>query len=155
LVNEAVYQYDKIGLRFLTPQGWWITSRATLPPGALPKPMKLVAYHLKNVEHPAALEVLTADLPDDTDLGQYLLKDRVGQGEWTIQAPAETIAINGVPATRLTLSHRQGSNEDLRETTIFRRGGRCYFFILSFDATDNSARDTGRKSIESVVWTQP
>jgi hypothetical protein len=155
LVNEPVYQYEKIGLRFLTPESWSITSRATLPPGPLTKPMMLVAYHLKGNEHPAALEVLAADLSEETDLGQYLLESRVGQGEWTIKSQAEKIVVNGAEATRYLLSQRAGKNEHLRETTAFRRGGRVYFFIVSFAATDPGSRDTGRKSIESVSWTKP
>src|SRR5580700_9168564 len=78
LVNEAVYQYESTGLRFLTPEGWSITSRAIRPPGPLTKPMLLVAYHEKQGEHPAALELLAADLPEDADLEKYLLENRLG-----------------------------------------------------------------------------
>src|SRR5688572_22928786 len=39
LTNEAVYQNDKIGLRFLTPEGWKVTARTDLPPGQLPRPV--------------------------------------------------------------------------------------------------------------------
>lgn len=155
LVNEPVYQYEKIGLRFLTPEGWSITSRAVLPPGALSKPMILVAYHMKNEEHPTALEVLAADVPEGTDLVQYLIDGRIGQGDWTIKSPAENLSINGAEAIRYLLSQRAGKFEHLREVTAFRRGGRVYFFITSFVSTDPGNRDMARKSIESVTWTKP
>jgi hypothetical protein len=154
LVNETVYQYELIGLRFLTPEDWSIISRGTLPPGPLNKPMMLVAYHEKRGENPAALEVMAADLPEDTDLGKYLLENRLGQGEWKIKSPAETITVNGAEAQRYLLSLQTGKTEHLRETTAFRRGGRVYFFIVSFAANDPGSRDRVRKSIESVTWSK-
>ena len=152
LVNEALYSYEKIGLLFFTPQGWSITSRALLPPGPLAEPKILVAYHLKDNEYPAALEVLAADLPEETDLGQYLLESRVGRELWTVKSQPESITVNGTAAFRFQLSHRTGENEDLRETTAFRRGGRVYFFIVSFVSGDHNSLNIGRKSIETVTW---
>jgi hypothetical protein len=154
LVNEAVYQYELIGLRFLTPEGWSITSRGTLPPGPLTKPMMLAAYHEKRGETPAALEVLVAELPEDADLGKFLLENRLGKGEWTIKSPPETITVNGAEAKRYLLSQQSGKTGHLRETTAFRRGDRVYFFIISFAATDLGSRDQVRRSIESVTWTK-
>jgi hypothetical protein len=154
LVNEAVYQYESIGLRFLTPEGWSITSRAILPPGPLTKPMMLVAYHEKQGEQPAALELLAADLSEDSDLEKYLLENPLGKGLWTIKSPAEKIAVNGAEATRYLLSQQEGKTEHLREITSFRRGGRVYFFIVSFAAIDLGSRDQVRRSIESVTWTR-
>jgi len=154
LVNEAVYQYDLIGLRFLTPEGWSITSRATLPPGPLTKPMLLVAYHEKRGESPAALEVLAAELPEDTNLEKFLLETRLGKGDWAVKSPAENLRVNGAEAHRYLLSQTTGKSEYLRETTAFRRGERVYFFVISFAATDPGSRDQVRKSIESVTWTR-
>ncbi|HEV3383642.1 MAG TPA: hypothetical protein VG097_02440 [Gemmata sp.] len=154
LINEAVYQYELIGLRFLTPEGWSITSRSTLPPGPLTKPMMLVAYHEKQGEHPAAFELLAVDLPEDTDMGKYLLENRLGKGLWTIKSPAEKITVNEAEATRYLLSQQEGKTEHLREATVFRRAGRVYLFIASFAPTDLGSRDQVRRSIESVTWTK-
>jgi hypothetical protein len=77
LVNDTVYQNDKIGLRFLAPEGWSIASRADLP-ATLPKPIILVAYHTSKGDLSAELEVLAADLPEGSDYGEFLIEHRIG-----------------------------------------------------------------------------
>jgi hypothetical protein len=161
LVNDTVYQNDKIGLRFLAPDGWSVLSRAELPAGALPKPIVLVAYQMGKGDTTSELEVLAADLAEDADLGRFLAEHRIGAAAWTIKSPAETVTINGAAATRFVLTRMdkgskvsKGKGEIRREATAFRRGGRVYFFIVTFVAGDGLARDAARQSVESVTWTR-
>jgi hypothetical protein len=152
LVNDTVYQNDRIGLRFLAPDGWALASRAELPSSALPKPVILVGYHLTRGENQSELEVLAADLPDDADPERILLMHRIGAASWTPKPPAEPVSINGVDATRITLTRKTDKGEVRREATAFRRGGRVYYFIITFAANDVAARDAARQSVQSVNW---
>lgn len=153
LTAETVFQNEDIGLRFLTPAGWLIQSRATLPPGALAKPVVLVAYQ-GNGEKPADFKLLAIDLPGDADLGQFIADYRVGPEKWTKPAPPETVTVNGVQASRYLLTRTQGKDEHRREVTVFRRGERVYVFLVSFAASDAGSRDAVRTAIASVAWTK-
>ena len=161
LANDTVYQNDKIGLRFLAPDQWSVSSRAELPPGALPKPVILVAYQSGKGDSTSELEVLVADLAADADLGRFLADHRIGAAGWTIKSAAETVTINGAEATRLFQTRvdkgskgSKGKGEIRREATAFRRGGRVYFFIITFVAGDGLARDAARQSVQSVTWSR-
>jgi hypothetical protein len=154
LVNDSVYQNDKIGLRFLAPEGWSMSSRAELPPGPLSKPVILVAYHLSKGESHSELEVMAADLPADSDLGKFLLEHRIGAAAWTLKPPPEKVTINGVEATRHVLTRTASRGEVRREATAFRRGDRVYFFIVTFAANDPGARDAARQCVQSANWTK-
>jgi hypothetical protein len=154
LVNDTVFQNDRIGLRFLAPEGWSVVSRADLPK-TLPKPIILIAYQQGRGDSPAEMEVLAADLAEGADLGQFLLEHRIGAVKWTIKTPPESVTINGAEATRLVLSRTpKGKGEIRREATAFRREGRSYFFIITFTASDGLARDAARQSVQSVTWTR-
>jgi hypothetical protein len=154
LVNDAIYQNNKIGLRFLAPDGWSIVSRAELP-STLPRPIILIAYQQGKGESPAELEVLAADLAENADLGQFLVEHRIGAATWTIKSPPEPVTINGAAAKRIVLARPgKGKGEMRREATAFRRGGRVYFFIITFAAGDGLARDSAHQSVESVTWTK-
>jgi hypothetical protein len=152
LTGEAVYENDAAGFRFLTPAGWPVTSRATPPPGPLPRPVVLVSYEQPGGEKPAELAVLVADLPPDADLQKFLIDYRVGAEAWGQRSPPQAVTVNGVAAMHYSLTRRQGKDEMLREVTAFRRGGRVYFFLATFAASDESARATVRSSVESVAW---
>jgi hypothetical protein len=154
LVNDTVYQNDKLGLRFLAPDGWSLVTRTDLPSSPLPKPIILVAYHLSKGESFSELEVLAADLAEGADLGQFLIEHRIGPAVWTLKPPPEAVTVNGVDATRLVLTRQKGKTEMRREATAFRRGGRVYFFIVTFAAGDAAARDAARQSVQSVDWTK-
>jgi hypothetical protein len=159
LVNEAVYQNDKIGLRFLPPDRWSVTSRADLPAGALSKPVILVAYQVGKGESSAELEVMAADVPEGTDLGQFLVAERIGAAAWALKPQVERVTVNGSEATRHVLTRKAAKGEAskgevVREATAFRRGGRVYFFVTTFAATDASNRDAARQCVQSVTWSQ-
>jgi hypothetical protein len=152
LVNDTVYQNDRIGLRFLAPDGWSLVTRAEPPSSPLPKPVILVAYQLVKGGSFSELQVLAADLADDADYGNFLIEHRIGAAGWTIKSPTETVSINGVEAIRVTLTRQEKRAEMHREATAFRRGGRVYFFIVTFAAGDSAARDAARQSVLSVNW---
>jgi hypothetical protein len=152
LVNDTVYQNDRLGLRFLAPEGWSLVTRAELPTSPLPKPVILVAYHLTKGESHSELEVLAADLVEDADLGAFLIEHRIGAAVWTFKPPPVPVTINGTPARRILLTRNTKTGELHREATAFRREGRTYFFIITFPANDAAARDAARQSVQSVNW---
>jgi hypothetical protein len=151
LTQESVYQNDAVGLRFLVPAGWTTQSRAVLPSGPLAKPIVLVTYQ-GGGEKPAEFRVLVAELPDNTDLPQFLAGHPVGPDKWAPQSAVEPVTINGVQASRFTLVRSQGKEEVRREVTAFRRGERVYFFLVDFAATDATSRDAVRTAVNSITW---
>jgi hypothetical protein len=154
LTDEAVYDNPAAGLRFLAPAGWAIQSRANPPPGPLAKPVVLVSYQQAGAPRPAELTVLAADLPADASAEALLVDYRVGAESWAAHPPARELTVNGVPATRYLLTHTQGKDEIRREVTAFRRGGRAYFFLVTFAAADAPVRDAVRTTIDSITWTK-
>ena len=153
LTNEAVYQNDKIGLRFLAPEGWAITARSDLP-SSIPRPLTVVSYAATHGGKTADLEVTAADLPDGTDLGAFLAGNQVGAQRWAMKSGPDDVTVNGAAARRFLLTVGKGRAEVQREATAFRRGGRVYFFLASFPASDPDRRDQARKSVESITWTK-
>jgi hypothetical protein len=151
LTNDAVFQSDRAGLRFLVPEGWAVTSRADLPPGPLAKPVIVVAYKNPRGERAAELEVLAADLPEDADPGKFVAEHRVGPDRWAVTGPAEAVTVNGVPATRYVLA-AGGKEPTRREVTVFRWGGRLFLFQITYAAADPASRDAARKAVESATW---
>jgi hypothetical protein len=149
---EAVYQNDKIGLRFLAPEGWTIAMRSELPSGPLPKPVVLVGYVQSKGDKPAELQLLATELPEDKDLGAFLTEFRIGADKWGVKSGPEPVTVNGSAGTRYVMARGAGKNEFHREATAFRRGGRVYFFIITFGVADPDRRDQARKSVESAVW---
>lgn len=152
LTNSAVYQNDALGLRFLVPEGWSIVSRTDPPRGPLTKVIVLAAYAQSETGHPAELEVLAADRPADADVPQLIAENSIGPANWKPIGPPQAVTVNGAAATRYTLAVRAGGRETRREVTVFRRGDRVYAFFVTFGATDSSARDAARRSVESVTW---
>jgi hypothetical protein len=152
LANDPVYQNDAIGLRFLAPEGWPVVSRAEPPAGPLPKPVVLVTYVQSQGEKPAEFELMAADLPDDADPGRFLADYRIGAEKWALKPAAEPVTVNGAAGTRYTMTRGAGKNEYRREATAFRRGGRVYFFVVTFGAADPEHRDQARRSVESITW---
>ena len=154
LAPETVYQNDKIGLRFLAPDGWPMAARADLPAGALTKPIVLVTYLQSQASRPAEFQLMAVDLPVDTDLAQYLAEHQIGSGKWAINQAPESVTIHGETAVRYAMSRGSAKSEVRREATVFRRGGRAFFFIVTFGTTDTERRDQVRKSVESVTWSK-
>ena len=152
LTTEAVYQYDPAGLRFPTPDGWAVYSRAIPPEGRLTRPVRLVAYFRAEGPKRADLELYAIDPAEGQDLLAYLAEHPIGPDRWAPKPP-ETLSVNGVEATRHLLS-ASGPRADMRrEVTAFRRdGGRVYAFVLTHEASDTKHREQARRAIEKVTW---
>lgn len=154
LTNEAVYQNDKVGVRFLTPDGWTAMSRSDLPPGELSRPVVLVAYLLPRGDRPAQFELVAADVPDGTDLGKYLAEHPIGPEKWVVKAGPEPTTVGGLAGSRYALGRAAGKDSIRQEVAAVRRGGRVYFFVATFGTSDVEHRDQARKSVESVTWSK-
>jgi hypothetical protein len=154
LVNEAVYQNPKAGVRFLAPEGWSITSRSDLPQGRLEKPIVLVSYVQNEGMKPGEFELMAVDLPEDANLGEFLVGYRIGPEKWVMKPPPAATTVGGEAATQFVLTRKLGKSEYRREATAVRRGGRAYFFVVTFLTADVEHRDQARKSVESVTWTK-
>lgn len=154
LVNEAVYQNAAVGLRFLAPDGWSLSSRADPPPGRLAKPIVLVAYAHVQGTRPAEFELVAADVPEADDLGAFIAGYKIGPEKWTVQPGSEAVAVGGEAATRYKMTRGTGKDEYRREATAVRRGGRVYVFVVSYGAADGDHRDQARRCVESATWTK-
>jgi hypothetical protein len=97
---------------------------------------------------------MAADLPADADLGKYLAEHQVGATRWVMGRAPEPVTINGEAATRYTMSRAAGGREARREATAFRRGGRVFYFLVSFTPADAEHRDQARKAVASVTWSK-
>jgi hypothetical protein len=152
LTNDAVYQNDKVGLRFLVPEGWVVVSRADVPSGPLTRTVVLAAYHSPHGERAADLEVLAADVAEGADAGAFAAEHRVGTDRWVRAGAVEQVTVNGAAVTRQLLSSPGGKEEYRREVTAFRRGDRVYAFLITYAAADPASRDAARKAVESATW---
>jgi hypothetical protein len=149
LANEAVYENDAAGVRFVAPEGWVTSGKSALPPGTFEKPVRLVSYSA-SAGH-AGLDLYAIDLPAGQELPAYLEQHAIGADKWVAKGPGKAETINGVPATRYV--HTSAKKGDrTRELTAFARGARSYVFVLVYANSDGSARDAGRRAVESVTW---
>jgi hypothetical protein len=151
LQSGPLYQNDREGFRFLAPDDWVQRARAELPPGRYEKPELLVAY-TRVTDRPAGLEVSLTDLPEGTDLQKFLTATPSEGVRWQAKGPPESLTINGVPATRFTLTGGSGKGAQAKEVVAFRRGGRVFFFAGTFPTGDRATRDEIRRAVNSVVW---
>ena len=153
LRDEPVYHSDKEGLRFLVPEGWSLHAKSDAQPGKLERERLLVQYQRFTSDKGATFEVTLADLPESTDLGAHLTGPSYGVKKWEPTGKPEKIEIRGVPATRYIFRGKVGGSVDMtKETVVFRRGGRVYFFHGLFGPTDAKARDQVRRAVESTIW---
>ena len=149
LTTEAVYENDAAGVRFVVPEGWVTSGKTALPPGTFDRPIRLVGY-AATVGH-AGLDLYAIDLPAGQELPAYLDQHAIGADKWVAKGPGKSETINGVTATRYT--HTSAKKGDrIRELTAFARGSRTYVFVLVYSTTDSSARDAGRRAVESTTW---
>lgn len=152
LTNDSVYQNGELGLRFLVPDGWLNTARADVPTDKLPKPLMVAVYFQPQGDPPAALELLAIEAPDGTDLIQYLAENPVGHLNWRAATKPQPASVNGVSATKFTLTAGSPKGEVRREVTAFRRGERVYLFMVTHPLAASAGRDAARRSVESVTW---
>src|SRR5262249_53294286 len=132
LGDEPVYQNGKIGLRFLAPQGWPVTSRSEIPPGPLTRTIVLVNYAQGGGTKPAEFDLIAADVPEGDDLTRFMAEYRIGSERWVARGGEAPVTVNGATATRFAMARGAGKDEYRREVTAFRRGPRVYFFVVTF-----------------------
>lgn len=149
LTTEAVYENDVAGVRFVVPEGWVAAGKSALPSGSFDRPIQLVSY--TSTASRAGLDLYAVDLPPGQDLPTYLDRHAIGSDKWTAKGPGQAETIHGTAATRYT--HTAGKKgERTRELTAFARGNRTYVFVLTYPTTDGSARDIGRRAVETATW---
>ncbi|OWK46367.1 hypothetical protein [Fimbriiglobus ruber] len=152
LVNEAVYQNNDIGLRFMTPEGWTVYSKSVLPTGPLKRPLQLVAYMHVEGDSKTDFELYALTMPNGKDLLAYLSENPVGPEKWTIQSPPTPQTIDGVVATRSTLVAKHGRADVRRDLVWANHNGRTLMFSITSPASDAQAREQAARSIASVTW---
>lgn len=152
LRDEPVYHSDKEGLRFLVPEGWSLHAKSDAQPVKLERERLLVQYQRFTAEKGATFEVTLADLPESTDLGTYLTGPSYGVKKWVVSGKATQLEVGGIPATRFIYRGKVSGVDMTKETVVFRRGGRVYFFHGLFGPTDAKARDQVRRAVESTIW---
>lgn len=153
LIDEPVYQSEE-GFRFLVPEGWIMAARATVPPGPALKERLLVQYRRSSGDSNAILEVSLIDLPDDTDVADYLTNPSFSAHQWKQRGKAEPIEAGGERGTCYRFLAPIDGKELAKEVTAFRRGGRVYLFTALFSPKDSSAPQQVRRSIGSLEWTK-
>jgi hypothetical protein len=153
LIDEPVYQSDE-GFRFLVPEGWIMGSRANVPPGPLESERPLVQYRRTSGDDFATLEVSAMDLPENTDMVKYLSTASFSARQWTQTGRPESMEAGGAQGTRYRFSAPVKGGQLTKEVTVFRRGGRVYFFTVLFSPKDAGAAEQVRRALGSLAWTK-
>src|SRR5579871_947279 len=99
LIDEPVFQSDE-GFRFLVPEGWLMSARASVPPRPLDKERLLDQYRRTRGDNLATLDVSVMDLPEDTDMVNYLSTPAFSARQWKQTGQAESMEIGGAQGTR-------------------------------------------------------
>jgi hypothetical protein len=153
LLDELVFQSDE-GFRFLVPDDWIMAARGNVPSGSLDKECLLVQYRRAADETQATLEVSAADMPEDANLADYLSGPSFSATHWKQSGSSEKVEAGGRPGTRYRFTARVNRSELGKEVTVFRRGGRVYFFTLLFAPADTNAPEQVRRAISQLIWTK-
>jgi hypothetical protein len=151
LKGKAVYQNDREGFRLRAPPGWSQHAISRSPAGPVDHEYLLTKYKRLSSDKPAFLHVSVIDLPSGTSPADYLAGNS-SPAEWQRQANAESIDLNGMPATRAAFLGNWGGHKVLKEVVAVPRGQRVYFFTGIFPVTDHEAQAQVRAAIGSIVW---
>jgi hypothetical protein len=151
LTNEAVFEDDRAGLRFVVPDGWLMTMRGVAPPGRLNKPAQLVRFQPPVADRAADLELIAVDLPAAQDITKYLSDQQPGVDKWTAAGPPKPVSAGGSEGTRYEYASATKAGIR-REVSAFRRGDRVYLFLTTFGTNDTASRDQARLAVETTVW---
>lgn len=151
LTTEAVFQDDRIGLRFLVPAGWAIQSRTAIPDGPLNRTIVVASYRRMAGAKPATFEVLAMSPPPDADPERYLAEHGPGSEKWVRGSPAN-LAAEGAGPVRFVQVREPGKGDARRDVVADRRGDRLYYFVLTAPANDAEARAAVRTTIDSITW---
>lgn len=152
LTHETVYQNDAVGVTFVTPEGWTLYGKTSLPPGRLDRPIRLTAYARGVDKFHAEFELYAAESPPGSDLVAYLATHKLGPEDWVAVGKPSAETVRGVAATRYQLAGVKGNAKMRRELTAFPRGDRQFFLCVTHHADDTQSLDQARKSVASVTW---
>lgn len=152
LANETVYQNDAVGVAFVTPEGWTLYAKTTLPPGPLDRPIRLTAYGRAADKFHAEFELYAVDVPPGADLLDYLNTHKIGPGVWTPVGKPLALTVRGVPATRYAFAGVKADAKTRRQVVAFPRGDRQLLIVFTHHDDDSQARDQAQKAIDSVTW---
>jgi len=152
LVNETVYRNESIGVTFLTPEGWNLYGKTTLPPGPLNRPIRLVSYSRVADKNHAEFELCAVEVRPDGDLIGYLNTNKIGAGTWNLKGTPAPETIKGAKATRYVMTDAKASSKMIREIVAFPRGERQFLFVFTHHESDTLSSDQVQKSIDSITW---
>ncbi len=149
LRDDPVFEDAQAGVRFLAPTGWIETARSAFPPGPAEKDTMLVRYQSPPTEKSAVFEVSFVDAPESADVTAMLAAPSHGASNWASSEPPEPLKLNAA-ATRYHLAHKNMSKESI----VFRRGDRLYFFTFVYLNSDSTVRERMHDVVQSVVWSK-
>jgi hypothetical protein len=147
-----VFREGREGFRFSVPDGWTQTVRGAVPAGKIASERVLTEYKCMTCARPSVLQVSVADVPLESPLTEYVLKNTLTGEKWQKSAGPEEFTINSEPAVRITYVQREGKAEGFKEIVAFRRGERVYFFKGFYAGTDPKARTALRAAVDTIVW---
>ncbi len=150
LRDDPVFEDAQSGMRFLAPTGWAETARSAFPDGRADKDTMLVRYQSPPTEKPATFEVSFIDAPDSADVVAMLSAPSHGASKWTNAEPPEQLKLNSGAATRYHLT----DNKLTKESVVFRRGERLYFFTFIYSNSNATVRDRMHDVVVSVAWSK-
>jgi len=150
LRDDPVFEDARSGLRFLAPTGWTETARSAFPDGPADKDTMLVRYQPPPTDKPASFEVSFIDAPESADVGAMLAAPSHGVSSWTLAESPEPLKRNDAPATRYRLTQ----NKLTKESIVFRRAGRLYFFTFVYSTSDSTVRERMHDVVQSVSWSK-
>jgi hypothetical protein len=149
--DASVYYNPHDGFQFQVPAGWSENARAD-PRVQHAHEQRLVKYK-RLAAKPAFLEVSVVDLPESTNVSDYLTEHSVGK-EWQRLAETKELTVDRFPATQDAFVGYWDREKIIKEIVAVRQGKRVYFFTGSYPAADTEARDEIREAVASIVWTK-
>jgi hypothetical protein len=151
LVDNAVYQNEREGLRFLVPDGWLQQGRSELPAGPIDRERMLVLYRQPDAGPPSSLGLTVVDIGAGADLGKHVVEASGTAPPWKLIDKQEA-RVGSRPAERYRLSARAPEGELRREVVAVRKGGRVYFFTGTWGANDTASPEQVRRTLDAVLW---
>jgi hypothetical protein len=150
LRDDPVFEDSQSGLRFLAPTGWTETARSAFPKGPADKDTLLVRYQSAQADKFAVFEVSFVDAPESADIAAMAAAPSHGVHSWSPAGAPEALTVRDAKATRYRLTQKKMTKESI----VFRRGGRLYFFTFVYLTTEGAVRDRIQDVVESVVWSK-
>lgn len=111
----------------------------------------LVRYDRLTAGNLAWVRVSVADLPASLALKECVTARTPGPN-WKRESDAESLEVNGVPASRIAFVGRWNDQDYANETVAIRQGEHVFIFTASFPASDTTAREEVRKAVAKATW---